>query len=59
MDHVGWKSSKTALHYIKLKEVVNPEGAAAKLSKIHVDTGKTCKARNNLEGFTKAFPGRI
>ena len=57
MDHVGWKSSKTALHYIKLKEVVNPEGAAAKLSKIHVDTGKTYKARNNLEGSTKAFPG--
>ena len=29
MDHVGWKSSKTALHYIKLKQVVNPAGAAA------------------------------
>ena len=24
MDHVGWNSSKTAPHYIKLKEVVNP-----------------------------------
>ena len=29
MDHVGWKSSETALHYIKLKQVVNPAGAAA------------------------------
>ena len=53
----GSQVTKTALHYIKLKEVVNPEGAAAKLSKIHLDTGKTYKARNNLEGFTKAFPG--
>lgn len=26
MNDVGWKSSKKALHYIKLKEVVNPEG---------------------------------
>lgn len=26
MNDVGWKSSKKALHYIKLKKVVNPEG---------------------------------
>ena len=30
MDHVGWKTSKTALHYIKLRQVVNPAGAAGK-----------------------------
>ena len=24
MDHVEWKSSKTALHYIKLRQMVNP-----------------------------------
>ena len=41
MAPVGWESSKTTLHYIKLKKVVNPEGAAANLSKINVDTGKT------------------
>jgi len=56
MDHVGWKSSRTALHYIKLKEVVNPEGAAAKLSNIPIDSGKTYKARDSLKGFSKAFP---
>ena len=32
MDHVGWKNSSTALHYIKLKQVVIPAGAAAKLA---------------------------
>lgn len=41
MAPVGWESSKTTLHYIKLKKVVNPKGAAAKLSNINVDTGKT------------------
>lgn len=30
-DHVGWKTSSTALHYIKLKQVVNPAGVAAEL----------------------------
>ena len=26
MDHVGWWSSKTSLHYIKLKQAVNGIG---------------------------------
>ena len=26
MDHVGWKSSKIALHNITLRQVVNPAG---------------------------------
>ena len=32
MDHVGWKTPQTALHYIKLKEVRDPAGPAAKLA---------------------------
>ena len=41
MDNVGWKNSSTALHYIKLKQVVNPAGAAAKLADLNVEIGKT------------------
>lgn len=48
MGHVGWKSSKTALHYIKLKQVVNIAGPA--------DSGKEYKLANSLKGFSKAFP---
>ena len=51
MDHVGWKSSKTALHYIELEQVLNPAGAAAKLG-----LGESYKRINNLKGFTLAFP---
>lgn len=55
MDHVGWKSSKTALHYIKLRQVVNPAGAAAKLSDLDLATGRTYSSLNNLTGFSQAF----
>ena len=56
MDHVGWKSIKTALHYIKLKQVVNTAGPAAKLSNLSADSGKEYKLANSLKGFSKAFP---
>ena len=55
MDHVGWKNSSTDLHYIKLKQVVNPAGAAAKFSDLNVDIGKTYTSLNNLKGFSQAF----
>ena len=55
MDHVGWKSSKTALHYIKLGQVANPEGAASKLSNLDIATGKAYEALNNLVGFSQVF----
>ena len=50
MDHVGWENSRTALHYIKLKQVVNPAGAAAKLADLDCDIGRTYMRLNNLEG---------
>ena len=56
MDHVRWKSSKTALHYIKLKQVLNPAGPAAKLADLDKDTGKYYKVTNELTGFVTAFP---
>ena len=55
MDHVGWRSNKTALHYIKLKQVVNPAGAAAKLADLPLETGGVHKHLNNLRGFRQAF----
>lgn len=55
MDHVGWKNSSTALHYIKLRQAVNPAGAAAKLADLNVEIGKTYMSLNNLKGFSQAF----
>ena len=51
MDHIGWKSSKTALHYIKLKQVVNPAGAAAKLADLPLQAGQDYKHQDHLVGF--------
>ena len=48
-------NSSTALRYIKLKQVVNPAGAAAKLADLNVEIGKTYMSLNNLKGFSQAF----
>ena len=55
MDHVGWKNSRTALHYIKLRQVVNPAGDAAKLAVLDCDIGRAYMRLNNLEGFSPVF----
>ena len=55
MDHVAWKSSRTALHYIKLKQVVNPAGAADKLADLPLESGQSYKRLYNLKGFLQAF----
>ena len=49
MDHVDWKSSKTALHYLNLREVLNPAGPAAMLADLDTDLGKHYKATNKLK----------
>ena len=54
-DHIGWKNSRTALHYIKLKEIVSPAGAAAKLADLDCSIGRTYMRLNNLEGFSPVF----
>jgi len=41
MDHIGWRSSKTALHYIKVKQVMSPAGAASVLADLDPQTGPT------------------
>ena len=56
IDHVGWKSSWAALHYIKLKQVLNHAGPAARLADFKLQTDKNYKGGNNLSIFTPAFP---
>ena len=55
MDHVGWKNSKTALHYIKLRQVLSPAGPAQKLANLDRHTGLEYRTLNQLKGFSKAF----
>lgn len=55
MDHIGWKSSKTALHYIKLQKVMNPSGAASILADLDPQLGQTYKDWNTLKGFVPFF----
>ena len=56
MDHVGWRTSKTALHYIKLKNVLNPAGPAARLADLDMETGRKYKDCDALKDFCEAFP---
>ena len=59
MDHVGWRSSSTALHYIKLNQVLSSGGAADALSSLALDLADSYKEYNDLRGFTKAFTSRL
>ena len=55
MDHVGWKSSLSACHYIELNQVLGLGGVADTLSSLEVHLVKTYKQYSNLYGFTVAF----
>lgn len=55
MDHVGLKRSDMALHYIKLKQLINPEGVAVSLAYLPSDAGKDYKCFDALKGFSRAF----
>ena len=44
-----------ALHYIKLKQLINPEGVAASLAYLPADAGKDYKCFDALRGFSQAF----
>ena len=55
MEHIGWKSNKTALHYIKLKQVMNPAGAASTLADLNPHTGQSYTDWNVLKGFVPYF----
>ena len=55
MDHVGWESSSSARHYIKLNQVLGLGGAADTLPSLELDLVKAYKQYNNLHGFSVAF----
>lgn len=55
MDHIGWRTSKTALHYIKLRQVLNPAGPAAKLADLEPTEGQRYADHNVLKGFLPMF----
>ena len=55
MDHIGWKYGRTALPFIKLKQVVSPAGPAAKLADLDCGIGKCYMRLNNREGFSPVF----
>ena len=55
MDHIGWKTSKQAMHYIRVKEVLNPAGATAKLANLSAASTDQFLAWNELQDFTQAF----
>ena len=55
LSHVGWRSSKTAEHYIKLNRVLCPGGASDALPNISLDLPELYQRQNRLTGFTTAF----
>ncbi|KXJ12901.1 hypothetical protein AC249_AIPGENE11857 [Exaiptasia diaphana] len=55
MDNIGWRSSKTALHYIKLRQVLNRAEAAARLPDLDPTSGNEYRKLNDLAGFSQAF----
>ena len=57
MDHIGWKSRHTALHYLQLAKVLNPSGAFARLASSEVmSINNTWTDLNELKRFLCAFP---
>ena len=43
------------MHYIRVKAVLNPAGAAAKLANLSAASTDPFLAWNGLQGFTQAF----
>ena len=55
MDHLGWKTTSSARHYIKLTQVVHPGGAGDTLASLSMNLAELYQKRNDLIGFTHAF----
>ena len=57
MDHVGWIRRHTALYYMQLAKVLNPDGASARLaSDIGAEPSCSWQDINQLKRFVCAFP---
>ncbi|KAI8502623.1 Protein dispatched 1 [Branchiostoma belcheri] len=52
MDHVGWFTGRTASHYMKITQVVEPGGPAARIASQKVrQAGKTHEENNELQMY--------
>ena len=58
IQHVGWARRHTALYYMQLAKVLNPEGASARLasSAASADLVAPLWDANHLQRFVLAFP---
>ena len=58
MGHIGWRSDKTALYYLKLSEVLRVGSAPQVLSSCDPDDplAEEYSALNSLKLFSDAFP---
>ena len=57
MDHVGWSRRHTALYYLQLAKVLNPDGASARLASPEAtDAVNPWQDLNLLKRFVCAFP---
>ena len=55
MDHVGWKTSNTARHYLRMEQVLKSGGAGDSLAELPLDLVELYRKQNELTGFTRAF----
>ena len=55
MNHVGWKTINSAQHYMKLHQVMAPNGASDILANLPQDICNVYRKQNNLCGFSQAF----
>ncbi|KAI8490250.1 hypothetical protein Bbelb_319880 [Branchiostoma belcheri] len=56
MDHVGWFTGRTASHYMKIAQVMEPGGPTARIASEEVRQAvKTYEENNELRGLKPAF----
>ena len=55
MDHVGWKTSNTARHYLRMEQVLKSGGAGDSLAELPLDLVELYRKQNELTGFTRTF----
>ena len=55
MGHVGWRTSHTANHYLKMNQVMTAGGASDVLASLALDWGELYRQRNIMTDFKQAF----
>ena len=57
MEHVGWSRRHTAVYYMQLAKVLNPQAASAKLASHTIQQPlKSWQDINEFKRFVCAFP---